>query len=50
VPTSLWHFIEHANHNDPEIAHVLLAIWQVGMLAGVLTATVLGLRAERASP
>jgi hypothetical protein len=49
VPTSVWHFIEHANHNDPEVAHVLLAIWQIAILAGVVMATVRGLRAGRAS-
>lgn len=47
VPTSVWHFIEHANGNDPAFAHVLLVIGQVGMLAGALAATVLWLRASR---
>jgi len=49
VPTAVWHFVEHANHNDPEAAHVLLGLWQVAMLAGVLMATVQALRAKPAS-
>jgi hypothetical protein len=36
VPVAVWHFIAHANRTDPELAHVLLAIGQVGMLAGAL--------------
>src|SRR5688500_14495265 len=29
VPVAIWHFIEHANGADPEIAHVMLAIADV---------------------
>ena len=50
VPTAVWHFIEHANHNDPEVAHVFLAIWEIAILTGVVLATVQRLRAQRASP
>jgi hypothetical protein len=39
VPVSLWHFIEHANGADPELAHVLLAVAQIGMVAGAIIAT-----------
>jgi hypothetical protein len=41
VPVAVWHFIEHANLNDPELAHVLLALTGVGMIAGAILATVL---------
>ena len=36
-----WHFIEHANHDDPEVAHVLLVATQVGMILGIVLAFVL---------
>jgi hypothetical protein len=35
-----WHFIEHANHNDPAVAHVLLAVFQVAIFAAVGVAIV----------
>ena len=46
VPISVWHFVEHANDADPELAHVLLAIGQIGMIAGAIVATVI-MRRER---
>jgi len=39
VPISVWHFIEHASGVDPSVAHVLLAVGQVGMVAGAVVAT-----------
>jgi hypothetical protein len=39
VPVAVWHFIEHANHSDPELAHVLLAISQIAVLVGAIAAT-----------
>jgi cytochrome bd-type quinol oxidase subunit 2 len=36
VPVAVWHFVEHANRNDPELAHVLLALGQAGMIAGIV--------------
>lgn len=48
VPISVWHFIEHANHHDPSTAHVLLAMGQVGMLGGAVTAIVRWVRGARA--
>lgn len=33
-----WHFWEHYNIRDPVVAHVLLAILKVAMVAGVITA------------
>jgi len=36
VPVAIWHFVEHANGTDPELAHVLLAITYIGMLAGAV--------------
>jgi hypothetical protein len=41
---AVWHFIEHANHNDPAIAHVFLALGQAGMLAGIVLVFVLSRR------
>lgn len=38
VPVAIWHFVEHANGADPEAAHYLLAITQIGVLAGATTA------------
>ncbi len=40
VPVATWHFIEHANGTDPELAHVLLAITTLGVVAGVIVASV----------
>jgi hypothetical protein len=37
---AVWHFIEHANHNDPSVAHVLLGVGQAAMLVGVALAVV----------
>jgi hypothetical protein len=34
VPVAVWHFIEHANGSDPEVAHVLLALADVAILTG----------------
>jgi hypothetical protein len=39
VPVAVWHFIEHANGNDPEVAHVLLAIADVAIIAGAIVAS-----------
>jgi hypothetical protein len=44
VPVSIWHFIEHANLNDPEFAHYLLALGQVAILAGAVVAAMLSWR------
>ncbi len=40
VAVSVWHFAAHASGTDPELAHVLLALGKIGMLAGVIWATV----------
>jgi hypothetical protein len=45
VPVSIWHFIEHANLNDPQVAHYLLALGQGTMIAGAIAALVLTRRA-----
>lgn len=47
VPVSVWHFIEHANGADPELAHLLLAVGQIGMVAGAIVATVIVRRGHR---
>jgi hypothetical protein len=47
VPLSTWHFIEHANGADPELAHVLLGITNFGMVAGAIVALI---ETRRTSP
>jgi hypothetical protein len=47
VPVAIWHFIEHANGSDPELAHVLLAVGGIGMVAGAVLATALVVRGRR---
>jgi high-affinity Fe2+/Pb2+ permease len=42
---SVWHFIEHANGNDPQVAHLFLYVGAAGMIAGA----VLGLASARRS-
>jgi hypothetical protein len=39
VGFAVWHFIEHANGNDPEVAHVFLAITQVAMVGAAIFIT-----------
>ncbi|MDQ4041258.1 MAG: hypothetical protein M3141_05865, partial [Actinomycetota bacterium] len=43
-----WHFIAHANGEDPEVAHVFLALANLLLLSGVVVA--LAQRARRRSP
>jgi hypothetical protein len=40
VPVAIWHFTEHANGADPELAHVLLGLTNLGMVIGAVVATV----------
>jgi hypothetical protein len=40
VGVAVWHFVEHANRSDPELAHVLLVIASLGMLSGAILSTV----------
>ena len=47
VAVATWHFIEHANGADPELAHVLLSVAYLGMLAGAVIAA---LAHRRAAP
>lgn len=49
VPVATWHFIEHANRSDPELAHVLIAIAYIGIVVGVVLAT-LDARRRRRTP
>lgn len=44
VPVAVWHFIAHADHVDPELAHVLLALANGMLLAGVIAAIVIARR------
>ncbi len=37
---SVWHFIEHANGNDPQLAHAFLYAAATGMTVGLLLALV----------
>jgi uncharacterized membrane protein YeaQ/YmgE (transglycosylase-associated protein family) len=43
-----WHFIAHANGEDPEVAHVFLVLANLLLLTGVVVA--LAERARRRSP
>jgi hypothetical protein len=47
APVAVWHFVEHANGADPEVAHVLLGVGQVGMVFGAVVATVIARRGQR---
>ena len=44
---SVWHFIAHANHSDPEIVHVLIAIVKVALFAGAVLVVAAWLRTAR---
>jgi hypothetical protein len=37
---AIWHFVEHANHQDPEVAHVLLGMTQAAMVTGAIVVAV----------
>jgi hypothetical protein len=39
VPTAIWHFIGHANGEELDVAHVLLAVTQVATIVGAIMAT-----------
>lgn len=49
VPVATWHFIAHANQSDPELAHALIALAYIGIVVGVVIAT-LDARRRRAGP
>jgi hypothetical protein len=40
VPAAVWHFIGHANGEELDVAHVLLALTQAASIAGAIVATV----------
>jgi hypothetical protein len=48
APVAIWHFVEHANGADPELAHFVLAIGQIGMVLGAIVGTVVARRAVSA--
>jgi hypothetical protein len=48
VPVAVWHFIEHANGTDPDVAHVLLGIADVAIIGGAIVASLA--RRRRATP
>jgi hypothetical protein len=52
IPVATWHFIEHANGNDPDTAHVLIALAEAIMILGALAATAIARRVPQttASP
>jgi hypothetical protein len=35
---AVWHFVEHANGNDPELAHVLVSFANLAMIMGAIVA------------
>jgi hypothetical protein len=39
VAVAVWHFVEHANHQDPELAHVLIGLAQIAMVVGAIWVT-----------
>ena len=47
---AVWHFVEHANGVDPELAHYLLVVTEAGMFAGALMATLALRRQVAAKP
>jgi hypothetical protein len=49
VPVAVWHFIAHANGEDPEMAHVLVGVGGVGMVIGAVLATLLVRRSRPAT-
>jgi len=44
VPVAIWHFVEHANYNDPELAHYLLGLGQILIIGGAILAAILARR------
>ena len=49
VGVSVWHFVEHANGADPEVAHLLLGITQTVVLIAAIVLTVSARRRPRAA-
>jgi hypothetical protein len=47
VPASVWHFIGHANGEELDVAHAVLAVAQVAMIVGAIVATI---RSRRSIP
>jgi LPXTG-motif cell wall-anchored protein len=47
---SVWHFIEHANGADPQLAHVFLYVTALGMVAGATLALLAARSRFRARP
>jgi predicted membrane channel-forming protein YqfA (hemolysin III family) len=47
---SVWHFIEHANGNDPQVAHLFLYAAAIGIIAGTVLALVPGRAGVTARP
>jgi hypothetical protein len=47
---AVWHFIEHADGNDPELAHVLLGVAQVAMVLAAIFITAKARRAPTPAP
>ena len=44
---SIWHFVEHANGQDPELAHLLLGVTQIAVVVGAIVMTVRARRQAR---
>jgi low temperature requirement protein LtrA len=40
IPVAVWHFIGHANGDELDVAHVLLALTQLATIVGVVIATI----------
>jgi hypothetical protein len=44
VGVATWHFIEHANHSDPDLPHVLIAVAWAALLLGAAGTALLSRR------
>jgi hypothetical protein len=40
VGLGIWHFVEHVDHSDPAVAHVLIAIAKAGIVVAAVIAAV----------
>lgn len=49
IPVALWHFIEHASGNDPEVAHILIVIADVAIIGGGVIGALMARRQPQAA-
>jgi hypothetical protein len=46
LPVTIWHFVAHANEVDPDVAHVLLGLGDVAIIAGAAWTLVTAMRSR----